>query len=219
MVLSNLPKRKQFFNLNATTWIVLINVICFLVFSILLYFNQNFIDYIALMPSNILNGKYIWTVVTNMFMHSGFFHLFANMISLLFMGKFVETLIGKKRFLHLYFVGGLFANLLFVLIAFLTKTDMNVYAIGASGAIFALGGLLAVLTPKLKVLVFFILPLPMWAAMAVLMAGLWILSLSLGVPIGNVAHLGGLLTGLIYGLYLKKKFPRKTKLISDYFSR
>jgi len=177
------------------------------------------ISLIALMPATALAGQNLWTFVTSMFMHAGFGHLLVNMISLMFIGSFVEKLIGKKRYIGLYFVGGLFAGVLFVLIAFFTGMDLNVYAVGASGAIFALGGLLAVLTPRLPVLVFFIIPMPMWAAMGVLMFGLWALSLGLGLPIGNTAHLGGLIVGLSYGVYLKKKFPRKTKMISKYFAR
>ena len=207
-----------------STWtgkIIVANVVTFLGFLIL----QNFIDpnqavsLVALMPSMILAGEGLWTFVTSMFMHAGFGHLFVNMISLMFIGGFVEKLIGKKRFLGLYFASGLFAGLFFVLIALATGTDLNVYAVGASGAIFGLGGLLAVLTPKLPVLVFFIIPMPMWAAMGFLIVVLWMLSLGLGLPIGNVAHLGGLLVGLGYGFYLKQKYPRKTKMISRHFSR
>ena len=207
-----------------STWtgkIIVANVVTFLGFLIL----QNFIDpnqavsLVALMPSMILAGEGLWTFVTSMFMHAGFGHLFVNMISLMFIGGFVEKLIGKKRFLGLYFASGLFAGLFFVLIALATGTDLNVYAVGASGAIFGLGGLLAVLTPKLPVLVFFIIPMPMWAAMGFLIVVLWMLSLGLGFPIGYVAHLGGLIVGLGYGFYLKQKYPRKTKMISRHFSR
>jgi hypothetical protein len=154
-----------------------------------------------------------------MFMHAGLTHLLVNMISLMFIGSFVEKLVGKRRFLWIYFGGGLFAGILFVAVAFFTGTDLNVYAVGASGAIFALGGLLAVMTPRLPVLVMFIIPMPMWAAMLVLMFGIWALSFSFGLPIGNIAHLGGLIVGVGYGSYLRYKYPRKTKMISRYFSR
>ena len=80
-------------------------------------------------------------------------------------------------------------------------------------------GLLAVLTPKLPVLVFFVIPMPMLASMGFLMFGLWGLSLGLGLPIGNIAHLGGLIVGVGYGFFLKKKYPGKTKMISRYFAR
>ena len=201
--------------------IIFANVISFLLFLVLM--NSSDIDSVvslfALKPSVILSGQNLWTFITSMFLHAGLGHLFVNMFSLMFIGSFVEKLIGKKRFLALYFASGIFAGVLFVLIAAITGTDLNVYAVGASGAIFGLGGLLAVLTPRLPVLVFFILPMPMWIAMFFLMGVLWIMSLSLGLPIGNVAHLGGLLVGLAYGFYLKKKYPHKTKMISKYFSK
>jgi membrane associated rhomboid family serine protease len=197
------------------------NVIAFVGVLILmvLFDEAKVVSWVALMPAMVLQGQGIWTFLTSMFMHAGFGHLFVNMISLMFIGGFVEKLIGKKRFLSLYFAGGLFAGLFFVLIALASGTDLNVYAVGASGAIFALGGLLAVLTPRLPVLVFFIIPMPMWAAMGFLMFGLWALSLGLGLPIGNTAHFGGLIVGLGYGFYLRRRFPRKTRMISRYFAR
>ena len=211
-------------NFSYTSIIIFANVIMFIVAIALGALsnpdcNQTLCKFIALTPSTIIAGQALWTFITSMFMHAGFGHLFVNMISLMFIGNFVEKLIGKKRFINLYFIGGLFASLFFVLIALLTGIDLNVYAVGASGAIFALGGLLAVLTPRLPVLVFFIIPMPMWAAMGFLMFGLWALSLGMGLPIGNTAHLGGLIVGLGYGFYLRRKYPRKTKMISKYFAK
>ncbi|HED05785.1 MAG TPA: rhomboid family intramembrane serine protease [Ignavibacteria bacterium] len=211
---------RQFFS-TYTGILIAVNTIALFGFWILVNFmgETQLISWIALMPSAILSGKYLWTFLTSMFMHAGIGHLLVNMISLLFIGNFVEKLIGKKRFISLYFIGGLFAGIFFVLISFLTGTDLNVYAVGASGAIFALGGLLAVLTPRLPVLVFFVIPMPMWLAMTFLLFGIWALSSGLGLAIGNMAHLGGLIIGLSYGFYLKKKYPRKTEMISRHFSR
>ncbi|MCK4650289.1 rhomboid family intramembrane serine protease [Candidatus Pacearchaeota archaeon] len=208
-------------DLSYTSILIGVNVITFILFFTFLGFvdEGQLVSWVALMPAVILSGKNVWTFVTSMFMHAGIGHLFVNMISLMFIGNFVEKLIGKKRFIWLYFTGGLFAGLFFVLIALASGVDLNVYAVGASGAIFALGGLLAVLTPRLPVLVFFIIPMPMWAAMGFLMFGLWALSLGLGLPIGNVAHFGGLVVGIGYGFYLRKRYPRKTKMISRYFAR
>lgn len=201
--------------------IIAINVVAFVV-SLILNFSLGFertMSFLALKPATILSGSGFWTFITSMFLHASLGHLFVNMVSLMFIGNFVEKLIGKKRYLGLYFVAGLFAGLLFVIIAAATGADVNVFAVGASGAIFGLGGLLAVLTPRMPVLVFFVIPMPMWAAMGVLMFGLWALSFTLGLPIGNIAHLGGLLVGLGYGAYLRQKYPKKTQMISRYFSR
>ncbi len=208
-------------DLSYTSILIAVNVVAFLLFFVMLAFvdEKLLVSWIALMPATILAGKNLWTFITSMFMHAGLGHLFVNMVSLMFIGSFVEKLVGKKRFIWLYFAGGLFAGLFFVIVSLATGMDMNVYAVGASGAIFALGGLLAVLTPRLPVLVFFIIPMPMWAAMVFLMFGLWALSLGLGLPIGNVAHFGGLIVGLGYGFYLKRRFPRKTAMIGKYFAR
>ena len=160
-------------------------------------------------------------------MHVGLTHLFVNMVSLFFIGSFIEKLIGRKRFFWFYMLSGLFASLFFVFLAyFLGGNSLGtrifggpaVYAVGASGAIFALGGLLAVLIPKLRVYVFFIIPMDMWLAMAVLLGGFWLASIFGGLPIGNSAHLGGLLAGLSYAFYLRKKYKRKVFMIRKYFS-
>jgi len=214
----NLKKKHNFFRkFSVTNWIIILNVIAFIGFIIFLLINEANIDYVAIKPSNILQGKYLWTFLTSMFMHANFTHIFVNMISLIFIGNFVEKLIGRKRFFWLYMISGIVAGLIFVLSALVFSADVNLYAVGASGAIFGLGGLLAILTPRLPVLVFFVIPMPMWAAMLFLMFGLWAISLAAGLPIGNWAHFGGLICGLAYGIYLKKKYKRKTRMISRYF--
>lgn len=206
-----------FYNLSITNWIIFINVVFFIFALILFSYNSNFIDYIALKPANILGLKNIWTLLTSMFMHGNFSHLFVNMISLMFIGNFVEKVIGRKRFFWFYMISGLVAGLFFVSLAFIFKTELDIYAVGASGAIFGLGGLLMILTPKLPVLVFFIIPMPMWAAMLFLLFGLWIISSIAGLPIGNTAHLGGLVVGVIFGLYLRNKYKRKVSMLNRMF--
>jgi membrane associated rhomboid family serine protease len=208
--------------------IVTVNVIAFIAYLIFAYIYNPIpaAHLLALQPYMIFQGRQLWTFVTSMFLHANLGHLIANMISLVFIGGFVEKLIGKRRFLYLYFLGGLVASLSFVFFAgYLGNTEWGArlfgdplsLAVGASGAIFALGGLLAVLIPKMKVLVFFIIPTQMWIAMIGLTFVMWFFSASLSLHIGNTAHLGGLIVGVIYGVYLKIKYPRKTKMISRYF--
>lgn len=216
------PKKKKsfFYRFSINTTLILINVFCFILFSILIYSNIKFLDFIALKPSNILQGKYLWTFLTSMFMHGGFFHLFANMLSLFFLGGLIEKILGAKRYLHFYLISGLLAGLFFVLVSkFFFPADLNVYAVGASGALFAVAGLMMVITPNLPLYVMFI-PIPIKAKYAIpgLLAVLWLISIAGNIPIGNTAHLGGLLVGLIYCFYLKKKFPNKLKNIGRYFS-
>ena len=52
-----------------------------------------------------------------------------------------------------------------------------------------------------------------------LLVVLWLISITAGIPIGNTAHLGGLLTGIAYGVYLRNKYKKKTRYLDRYFSR
>tara|TARA_Y100000310_G_C20596690_1_gene770885 strand:- start:735 stop:1397 length:663 start_codon:yes stop_codon:yes gene_type:complete len=211
-------KRNFFSGFSVTLYLIAVNVVAFFVFALLIGINQGLLDYIAIRPSNILQGKYLWTFFTSMFMHGGLFHIFANMFSLLFVGSLVEKILGGKRYLYFYLTSGLFAGLLFVLLSLLFVSDSQTYAVGASGALFGLVGLLVLLTPNLPVYIMFIpIPIKMKYAGPGILVSLWLISSIANIGIGNTAHLGGLIAGIAYGLYLKNKFPRKTKMIQKYF--
>lgn len=212
-------KPNIFKKFSANTNLIIINVLVFIIITILLSLNLITYDYFALKPANIFLGIYLWTFITSMFMHAGFLHLFVNMFSLIFIGPLIEKIIGKKRFVKFYIIAGLVSGLLFVLASLLIKSDFNAYAVGASGALFGLIGLMMFLTPNLKVYIMFI-PIPIkikYAAPGMLII-LWIISIAGNIPIGNIAHLGGLLAGLGYGFYLRKKYKKKIQLISKRFS-
>jgi len=136
-----------------------------------------------------------WTIITNLFMHAGFWHIIANMLALYFFGTYLSRLIGYGKFLIIYFCGGILGNVFFMLLA----PSLSV-AVGASGAIFALGGALTVMRPKLRVFIFPIpIPLPLWVA---IIGGFIILSF---MPyIAWQAHFGGLVFGLIAGAFFRR---------------
>lgn len=209
--------KKGLFYFN-TTKIIAVNFIFFLAAMVAILIYPNFMDYISLNPLNILHGKYLWTILTSMFMHANLFHLLANMMSLFFLGGLLERIIGKKRFLWVYMISGIIASLFFVIIAYLSNADLNIAAVGASGAVFGVAGMLAVLTPKMKVYILFIpIALPMWLGVILILVVLWIISAAFSLPIGNLAHLGGLLCGVAYAFYLRLKYPKRARLIANYF--
>lgn len=136
-----------------------------------------------------------WGIFTSMFVHQEFFHLFANMLTLYFFGSFLNRLVGDRWFWLVYLGGGILGNVLFVLLT------SNALAIGASGAVFALGGTLSILRPNLRVFVFPIpAPIPVWIAV---IGGFVLLSF---LPyVAWQAHLGGLLFGLAVGYFIKRR--------------
>ena len=214
-----IQRRNHSLGFSVTLNLIILNIIAFIISFILLYKNPQFIDYIAIKPSNILQGKYLWTFLTSMFVHANFFHIFVNMFSLLFVGSLVEKVLGRKRYFYFYMIAGLFAGMFFVLSGLFIQTDFNTYAVGASGALFGLVGLLMILTPNLPVYIMLIpIPIKMKYAAPGILVVLWLISIAGNVPIGNTAHLGGLVAGLVYGVYLRNKYKRKIAMISKYFS-
>jgi membrane associated rhomboid family serine protease len=137
-----------------------------------------------------------WTIISNVFVHGGLSHILFNMISLYFLGSFFFRAVGERSFLTVFFLGGLAGNALYILLAPPYATG-----IGASGAIFAIGGALAVLVPKVPVYIFFIpIAMPLWVAILIF----FLLSFFFA-GIAWQAHLGGVLGGLIAGFVLRRR--------------
>ncbi len=191
---------RSYQNLGArAVWtLILANVAVFIATS--LTGNNNAI-YNAFGISRIDFGSQPWTMLTSLFLHAGFTHILFNMLWLYWYGTALVQLIGEVKFLILYFVGGLVGNALFVLI------EPFGLAIGASGAVLALGGALAVMRPKMKIVLFPIpIPMDLWVYVLIGSAFLGVLipAISGGSGIGWQAHLGGLVTGLAFGWYFRQ---------------
>ncbi len=219
--------------LSVTGWLILVNVIFFIIeMSLLFIFGQEILYYLALQPLAFMTQGYVWTLLTSMFMHApGIFsaHLLVNMFVLFSLGSLSERIIGRKRFFWFYMIAGLFAGLLHVVLTYLfrgSELGIRIFgspflpALGASGAIFAIAGLFVVLTPRLKFMIIFLpfFSLPAYIMIPLVLFLTWIITSSVGFPMGNVAHFGGFLVGLIYGFYLRNKYPKKTKMLSRMFS-
>ena len=163
-----------------------------------------------------------------MFVHGGVAHLAVNMFVLVSLGRLCERIIGRKRFFWFYILSGLFAGALSVLASgFFGSTILGArifgspetFMVGASGAIFGIAGLYVILLPNLRFMIIFLpfFSLPAYIMIPTVLAGMWILSILLNFPIGNVAHFGGFLVGLLYGAYLRLKYRNKVKQIQKVF--
>jgi len=176
--------------------IIILNVLIYLGVNIAAYSGTNIIPYLGLYGSWSGLMARPWTLVTYMFTQADFMHLLTNMLTLYFFGSFLNRVAGERNFLLIYFAGGIIGGLFVLLLS-----SPYVPTIGASGAVFALGGALAIVAPKVSVFIFPIpVPMPLWVAVAI---GFLIL-----LPLSFVSwqgHLGGLVFGLLAGLYLRHR--------------
>jgi rhomboid protease GluP len=144
-----------------------------------------------------LGGQY-WRLITSMFIHFGIIHIFGNMWCLWSLGRLAEKLLGSFNVVATYLLTGIGASLLS-----LSWDPMRASA-GASGAIFGLAGVL------ITTLYYGKHNLPHDSVRRLLgyVVRFSFLNLLFGLKghIDNAAHVGGLVTGLLIGLFLAKTF-------------
>ena len=187
-------RRNKGLDLSAVWFLIIANLIVFIATYIS---NDVYNDFVRIFGLNTSSfSERPWTIVTSLFIHAGLFHIFGNMITLYFFGTYVSRLIGENKFLIIYTLGGIVGNAFYMLLG-----DPDSTVIGASGAVFAVGGALTILRPKLKVIIFPVpVPLPLWIAVI----GIFLI-ISIFPNVAWQAHLGGLLLGLIAGFIFRKK--------------
>jgi membrane associated rhomboid family serine protease len=177
------------FNLTPLWVLIGINLVLFIATLI----NDNVLFQLGLVPS--LFRERPWTIVTNMFVHAGFWHLFGNMLTLFYFGRALLQLVGQNKFLLLYFGGGILGNILYIWLG-----APQSIAIGASGAVYAIAGALAIMIPRVRVFAYFIIPMPLWLLVLVFFV-LW----SFIPGVAWQAHIGGLVAGLIAGFFFRRR--------------
>jgi len=183
-------RRPQGFSLGPIGFLIVANIIVFIATSI----RQDLVFHLGLAPVLFLERP--WTILTSMFVHAGVWHLITNMLTLYFFGGYLNRLIGERNFLIVYFVGGILGGILYILLA----PPVSI-AVGASGAVFAVGGALTALQPKLKVFIIPIpVPIPLWIAV---IGGFLIMSFN--PLVAWQAHLGGLIFGLATGFFYGRR--------------
>ena len=153
-----------------------------------------------------------YQIVTHMFAHGGWAHIFFNMFVLWMFGRILENVWGGKRFLIFYLVSGLGAAAAHLTVQYFVHSPFISPAIGASGAIMGVMAAFAYLFPNTELYIMFI-PIPVkakWAVLGYVAVDLFSgLSSFKGDNIAHFAHLGGALTGFILVFIWNKTNRRK----------
>ncbi len=147
----------------------------------------------------------VWTVFTHMFVHGGPLHLIGNCLMIFFAGRAVQSLLGPKNFLLIYFVSGVIGAAL-ELATGLISGGVPVEIIGASGCGSGVFLALAVMLPQevITALIYFIIPvrIKLWNLARIMLGISLVLGLLRFTPlhgwssgIAHFAHLGGGLAG------------------------
>jgi rhomboid protease GluP len=149
---------------------------------------------------SVISGSY-YQLFTSMFIHADIVHLVGNMIFLLVFGLRAEEMFSLPEYLGIYFLGGFAGNLLSLLFL-----DWNIVSVGASGAIFAMFGA-AIIHARRSV---------GQSVISAVIYGFFLLFLSSAPNVNNLAHIGGLVVGLIIGYVLGARRKQGTQYKTTY---
>jgi membrane associated rhomboid family serine protease len=191
------------FGYGLTPWVkrlIIANVAVFLVDFVVPHLGLT--RYMAFVPGNILFQP--WTLLTYMFAHGGFMHLFFNMLGLFFFGPPLENRWGSREFVKFYFLCGLGGALLSFVFAFSSPI------IGASAAVYGVMLAFAMNWPDAPIYIWGIIPVTAkW--LVVIIAVFSFVSAFHGAAdnVAHFAHLGGFAAGF---LYLKWERLRRTRI-------
>ncbi len=195
---------------NMVTRLVIINVAVFVAVN-LVFFGCNafagdsatsayrtFLKWISLSSDVIYTLTHIWVLITHMFVHEGFMHILFNMLYLYWFGNILGDMIGDKKILSIYLLGGLMGALVYMATAkFLGAGGI---AMGASAAGLAIVVSSAMVAPEYNMRLLFLGDVKLkWIAFAVVLMDL----VALATPGstnsgGHAAHLGGALMGFLF---------------------
>lgn len=188
-----------------TIGIIAINI---LVFVWLSFFGMTedgsyMLEHGAMFVPFVLGNHEYYRLITSIFLHFGFSHLMNNMVMLFFLGSILEEEIGSFKYLLLYFVSGVAGN---ILSAFMDlKTGEFVISAGASGAIFGVIGALLIIVAKNHG---HLRTLDGRGMVFMVVCSLYHGFTSTGVD--NMAHIGGLVSGILLAFILYRKRQSKS---------
>ena len=180
-------------------WLLIVNTVIFVIWYLGGPTVQSLMSPLELVPRLVVYSFpwYLYQLFTYMFLHGGIGHLLFNMLALWMFGLTLEQTWGTRRFLKYYFLCGIGAGICDVVVN--ASLGHNTSTIGASGAIYGLLLAFGVLFPDTQVLMYFLFPIK--AKYLVMIYGAVELLSALGSGnsgVSNIAHLGGMLFGLLY---------------------
>lgn len=189
--------------------LLIINISAFLLANILIHLSGmskvSAADFIA--TALCVPGKFsefithFWTLFTYMFLHVDIWHLISNMLWLWFLGRVFSDLIGNKKLMFVYIMGGLAGGVTYLITSAAIVPLQYSVLLGASGSVMAIVVAAAVVAPDYKVYPFGIpLALKWLALISFILTTVLDLSVNTG---GKAAHVGGAVFGLLYAYSLK----------------
>ncbi|MFN8886418.1 MAG: rhomboid family intramembrane serine protease [Cyclobacteriaceae bacterium] len=137
-----------------------------------------------------------YQLFTYMFAHGGLGHLFFNMMSLAFIGSYLEMVWGFKRFMTYFLVTGIGAAVIYLVLEYYFDPGQGGYMLGASGAIYGILAAFGMMFPEREISLMFP-PISVKGKYMVIVLGVFAYMVDVSGQVAHFAHLGGGVVGFI----------------------
>ena len=168
-----------------------------------------------------------WSIITNIFFHSGFWHILGNMLLLYFLGRILEDFMDSSKIWRIFLYGGLAGAALFVisynLFPVFSEAKEGAILLGASGGVTAILVATGLFLPHYQVRPFGLFNIEMrWVALIFVFRDLYLFPVSDNTG-GLFAHIGGAIFGMLYILHLQGRIElpnfKKPAFVSNTMKR
>lgn len=219
---------------NSLMILVAINLIVFIIFAFiktlyffnyadkkaaLTFYNENVLNWLTLPAAGSRIFARPWTLLTQMFMHDGVWHVLANMLWLGLFGSILQSLTGNRKLAPVFIYGGLAGGIAFILAYnFLPglQAGLNVsYLLGSSAGVMAVAIVTTVISPGYRIFPMLNGGIPLWIITALFLI-IDLATIPTNNPGGHIAHLGGAFMGLLFMFFLRRGYDM-SRWMSNFF--
>ncbi|RZJ69554.1 rhomboid family intramembrane serine protease [Flavobacterium sp.] len=199
------------------TRLIIVNVAIYIMSALYFAFShyKQFPAWLALRADVV--QYYPWTIVTYSFLHANFMHILSNMLVLNFAARLFRTYFNIKQFIGVYFLGAIFAALVFIANFYIFKSGTGL--VGASAAVMAVLVAITTYDPTMQVRLLLIGNVKLWIITGVLLF-FDIIAIPSGDTVSHLSHLSAALFGFIYMKLLQNGTDLSTIVTSvvDFFA-
>lgn len=202
---------------------IFINLLWVFISGVAPDFYQGTVEFFSISSSGWHLLTHPWSLLTHMFLHEGFWHILWNMLFLFWFGRIFGDLLGDRRVLPLYILGGLAGAVVYFLVANLGLVAGSSHALGASAAVMAILVASGVFAPNYGIRLLFLGEVKLkWIVFALVFMNILGTKGTVNAG-GSWGHLGGIAMGFVYALQLQQgndlsaPIQRMIRRVEDYF--
>jgi membrane associated rhomboid family serine protease len=196
--------------LGVSVWMMIVLTVVFAIQCINDIYLRTPVDHWLPMTTYGLRHGYVWQLLTFQFVHASLWHLAGNLLGLWFFGRYVESILGPRKFLLAYFASGFGGALLQGVLMLVFPQHFGSFVYGASAGVSGIFAIFAMIETHAEVRLYFVLPIKA-RVLLYIVGGISLFFTLVPTPreggVAHAAHLGGIVAGILFIRWDSRRIP------------